>query len=494
MELDADEEGMRRNLHDLDEPCLGVLSGGMHACSLHPGEVLGVEFITVAVTLGDAVFAVDLMDEGAGLEVACVCAEPHGTALYGCALLVFHQVDNRVGRGRVFLRRGGVGKSEHVAGELHDGHLQAETDSEERNIVLPCIAHCGDLSFETPDSESGGYEDAVHILEQFGNCLRDKLFAGDAMDTYLALVCRAGMDEGFLYALVGVLQLDILSDEGDVHLLLRVVDLVEEAAEGAEVWLGKAVQAQMGENHVVEMFLLHVEGNYVDAGSIDALDHVAGLHVAEESDLLSHVFGKVHFRTAADDVRMHSCLLKSLYRMLRRLGFQLLGCPEVWHEGKVDADEILVGKLPLELADCLEERLRLHVADGSSDFRYDDIIFSSLAEKEHPPLYLVSDVGHNLYSLAEECAFALLGQDGVVDSSGGDVVGLAHVDSEETLVVSKVKVSLCAVVGDIAFSVLVGVERAGIHIQVRIELLDCYSETSGLKKFGKRCRDDAFSE
>ena len=56
-------------------------------------------------------------------------------------------------------------------------------------------------------------------------------------------------------------------------------------------------------------------------------------------------------------------------------------------------------------------------------------------------------------------------------------------DAEETFVVTEVEVGLRAVFGDVAFPVLVGIERSGVDVDVGIEFLDGDSEAPGLQEF-----------
>src|SRR5690606_10113836 len=87
-----------------------------------------------------------------------------------------------------------------------------------------------------------------------------------------------------------------------------------------------------------------------------------------------------------------------------------------------------------------------------------------------------------------------LGYDIVVDAAGRDVVGLRRADVEKALVVPEVEVSFGSVIRDIAFAVFVGIEGAGVNVDVRIEFLDGNLETSGLQQFSKRCRNNALTE
>jgi hypothetical protein len=60
--------------------------------------------------------------------------------------------------------------------------------------------------------------------------------------------------------------------------------------------------------------------------------------------------------------------------------------------------------------------------------------------------------------------------------------------------VAEVEVGFGAVVGYITFAVLVGIERAGVDVDVGVELLDGDAEAAGLQKLGKGGRNDALAK
>ena len=84
--------------------------------------------------------------------------------------------------------------------------------------------------------------------------------------------------------------------------------------------------------------------------------------------------------------------------------------------------------------------------------------------------------------------------DGLVDAPcrDGVVAGCLYVG--EPLVVSEVEVCLHTIYGDVALSVLIGVERAGVDVDVGVKLLDGDFEATCLEKFADAGRDDAFAE
>ena len=99
-----------------------------------------------------------------------------------------------------------------------------------------------------------------------------------------------------------------------------------------------------------------------------------------------------------------------------------------------------------------------------------------LAHRQDPVLDLVGDVRDHLDRVAEVVAAALLGDHAGVDLAGRDVGDLAEVGVEEPLVVADVEVGLGAVVGDEDLAVLERVHRAGVDVEVGVELLHGHAE------------------
>ena len=162
---------------------------------------------------------------------------------------------------------------------------------------------------------------------------------------------------------------------------------------------------------------------------------------------------------------------------MRRLRLQLLCGVEERHICQVDADAVRA-KLPFQLTHALEERQRLDVAHGTADFRDYEIVFAGVSEQFHVAFDFIGNVRDNLHRLAEIVSAALLVDDALVDTSGGDVVRASSVDVGETLIVTEVEVGLVAVDSHIAFAMLVGVQCARIDVDIRVKLLDSHSKTA----------------
>jgi hypothetical protein len=141
----------------------------------------------------------------------------------------------------------------------------------------------------------------------------------------------------------------------------------------------------------------------------------------------------------------------------------------VQEEAVVPAD--VVADLPRRL----EERQRLDVAHRAADLGDHDVrrgaVLVGGRHRDDAVLDLVGDVRDDLHGVAEVLAAALLGDHGRVDLAGGDVGLAVEVPVEEALVVADVEVGLGAVLGDEHLAVLEGVHRAGVDVEVGVELL-----------------------
>src|SRR5205823_3626492 len=99
-------------------------------------------------------------------------------------------------------------------------------------------------------------------------------------------------------------------------------------------------------------------------------------------------------------------------------------------------------RAPPELADRLEKRQRLDVADGAADLADDDVAVGGLAGAANPLLDLVRDVRDHLDRRAEVLPLPLLADHAVPDRARGVVRGAREVLVDETLVVADVEVGL----------------------------------------------------
>ena len=86
----------------------------------------------------------------------------------------------------------------------------------------------------------------------------------------------------------------------------------------------------------------------------------------------------------------------------------------------MDVDRVLARQFVAELADRLEERQALDVADRAADLHQHEVVAVVAVADEI--LDRVGDVRDHLDGGAEIVAAPLLGEDVLVDAAGGDVV------------------------------------------------------------------------
>ena len=227
-------------------------------------------------------------------------------------------------------------------------------------------------------------------------------------------------------------------------------------------------------------------------GDVERLDDGALAHIAKQRQLSALFLGDGAVGADEQDVGRDADRAQFLDRMLGRLGLQLAGRRDVRHQRQVDVDGVVARQVVAELADRLQERHRLDVADGAADLAQHEVVVVIAVEDEM--LDLVGDVRNHLHGGAEIVAAPLLLDDVLVDAAGGDVVLLVGRAAGEALVVAEIEIGLGAVVGHEHLAMLVRRHRAGVDVEVGIELSDAHAIASRLQE-GPKCRcSDAFSE
>ena len=96
-------------------------------------------------------------------------------------------------------------------------------------------------------------------------------------------------------------------------------------------------------------------------------------HVAEQGDLLALAVGQRPVAAAQQDVGLDAEAGQLAHLMLGRLGLQLAGGGDLRHQRGVDADRLVAAEVVPQLADRLDERQALDVADRAADLADDEI-------------------------------------------------------------------------------------------------------------------------
>ena len=143
-------------------------------------------------------------------------------------------------------------------------------------------------------------------------------------------------------------------------------------------------------------------------------------------------------------------------------------------------------QFPSQLSDGFEKGLTFDVADGAANLRDNEVERTFGGIEEDTTLDFVGDVRHNLDGLTEVVATTFALDDAEVDAPRSDTVVACGLDAGEAFIVPQVEVGLHAVGSDVAFAVLVGVECAGVDVDVGVELLDGNLVAPCLEQFAER--------
>ena len=272
---------------------------------------------------------------------------------------------------RIHLGRVGAGEVHHVAGEV-DGHrLQAEADPEARDVVLAGEAGGGDLALEATLAEATGDQHAVEIGEAARGQQPFDVLGLDPVDLDLGAVVEAGMLQALDHREVGVGQADVLADQADPHRLDRLLDHRHDRLPRREI--DRRVEPQHVAHDIVEALVVEDQRQLVDVAGVGGVDHGTLVDVAEVGDLALEVVAQRLFAAAHDHVGLDAAAAQLGDRVLRRLGLLLARRADERHQRDVEVADVVASGLLAELADGLEERKDLDVADGAADFGDDDV-------------------------------------------------------------------------------------------------------------------------
>jgi len=107
-----------------------------------------------------------------------------------------------------------------------------------------------------------------------------------------------------------------------------------------------------------------------------------------------------------DDIRLNTDSLQLFYARLRRFCFHFTGSFQIWNQGNVDQNGVLVSDVMLELADCLQKRLALDIADGSADLNDGNTLLVYFFSAVETALDFVCNVRNDLYGASAEITVA----------------------------------------------------------------------------------------
>ena len=134
---------------------------------------------------------------------------------------------------------------------------------------------------------------------------------------------------------------------------------------------------------------------------------------------------------------------------------------------------VIAPLLVAHLADRLQKRQRLDIADRAADFHDDHVhVRRDLA---HGSLDFIGHVRDHLHGLAQVIAAPLAGDDLLINAAGSQIIRLRELGVREAFVMTEIEIGLGAVIGDEDLAMLERAHGAGVHVQVWIEFLESHS-------------------
>ena len=234
VELNGNEPGVVGDFNNFHEALVGTGPGDDKPGLFKLLAVAAVELVAVAVAFGDLEAAVGSSRATAGREVCRLASQPHGSALLGDTFLFLHQADDRMGRVAEELSGVGLRQARGMPGEVDDGALHAEADSEKRQLSFPGIANRLHFAFDAAFPEASGNNQGVKACQQtIGAFLLDVL-TFDRLYADLGLVRDPAMIECLVDALVGIPVFGVLADEGNRNFMFRVAEAMEDVMPAVE--------------------------------------------------------------------------------------------------------------------------------------------------------------------------------------------------------------------------------------------------------------------
>ena len=243
---------------------------------------------------------------------------------------------------------------------------------------------------------------------------------------------------------------------------------------------------------LVQSLALHHFRNLVKIVDVAGRDDCFFRHVREQRDLAPLFCRQWFFGPTDQNVRLNSDRAQFLDRVLRGFGLDLRRGCDIRHQRQMNVDNTVPAEFDAHLANRLEERQRLDVADRAADFDQADVGIPGT--KSHALLDFVGNVRNYLHRRTEVVAATFLCDHALVDSTGGEVAVAPGGRAHESFVVTEVEVRFRAVLGDEYFTVLKRAHGAGIDVDVRIQLNHADRQPTGFEYRAKARRGDSLAK
>ncbi len=296
-----------------------------------------------------------------------------------------------------------------------------------------------------------------------------------------------------MHALVGVADGDILAHERDCGLEFGACRLLDEIVPFRMV-NRPDVEVKLLENLFVQMLFAQFARHRVDRiGHVLLFYHALAADIAKHGEFVQMFRRNRHFRPADENVRDDADCAQLPDRMLGRFRLEFARRLQVRDEREVHETRVFRPFLEPELPRRLQKRQRLDVARHAADLAQHDIavVFAGGPDGR---LDFVGDVRNDLHRPPEIAARPFARQNGGIDATRGVVGSLRAGHARKALVMPEVQVRLRAVVRHENFAMLVRAHRAGVDVEVGVQLLHEHLVAAAFQQKRQRRARDALAE
>ena len=467
----------RWDFHHFHQMGFRVFAHTHHAGCLKLSAEFFVKFVAMAMTLRDIGTSVCFSNFRATLQMAGITAQTHCATHIGDTLLLLHQVNHIIGCVGVHLGTVGRFHTEHIACKFHHHALHTQTNAKGGHIVgaAPFQRHI--FAFSASLAESGRHYHAIHTGKFFFHIAIGESLRTDVLNFHFVVAIGGGLKQRFINRFVSILQFHIFAHQPYGELLGGIAQVVEIFVPRPQIGFSGEWGVGFLQYNIVEFLLVHHQGHLIDGRRIHTLHHRIFRHITELCHLAEHTLGNVHLGAKHQHIGLNTHLLKLLHGVLRGLGFQFFSRTNVGHIGEVNA-HALPTELPAQLTHSFEERQRLDITHRATYFGNHKVVFAIAAKMLHRIFNFIGDVGHHLHGFSQIVAATLFINHTLINSTRGHIAGTRSANIGKAFVMTQVKVRLVAIFGYITFAMFVGIEGAGVNIDIGVEFLNRYIETT----------------
>ncbi len=386
-----------------------------------------------------------------------------------------------------------TGKAGDVSGIFDYRHLHAQTDAEIGKPLLPGILSRQDHALNSPAPKASRNQDAFQPCQ-----LLSVIFPGDALridpfDFHLNLMIISRMAQGLRHGKVCIMQCHILAHQPNMHRAGANFAVLHHLPPLIQLEL-RRLDSQLPAYHLRKVRPLQHQGRFVQVRQSDVFNDTILLHITKQGNFAKNTLLQRLVTAKHNNVRIDPHPLQLLHGMLSGLGFVFIGAPQEGHQCHMNEQAVLPSRLQGNLPHRLYKGLGFNITDGAPDFGDYHVRLCLFSHTVDEILDLIGDMGNNLYGGSQILAPAFLVQHVPIYLSCGKVRKLIQIFVDKTLIMPQIQICLRAVLGHIHLPVLIRTHGAGIHIDIRIQLLSRHLQPSCLQQPPQGRRRDPLSQ